>query len=161
MEVVSLRSRRVCRAVPAIVALLVTACAARTVGAPAGTSATSTSPTPQASVSAPRTSPGITADPPQFLCQAAQQPRDTADVYTGALSSGQLAQATACVYPGTVPEATSRALLVTGTKGSAYTLNESASGTSVFVYEGRRGRVTVTTTAEPDGHNWVTGVRQG
>ncbi len=181
MVALSPHFRRLHRAVPAVVlSLLVASCASGTSAALSGSSAppspTRTVPvtsTPSTTVTtvpatspppAPQptsTSPGVPAAPPQFLCQAAEQPRDIADAYTGALSSGQLAQATACVYPGTVPEATSRALLVTGVKGSTYTLDGSASSGSVFVYDGRRGRLTVTVTAEPNGHYWVTSVQRG
>lgn len=163
-----------------LLGLLAAACTSGTStslsGTPAPTSTTTSLPAPTAPVltTSPLTSSaspppppaatgssGVAAPPPQFLCQAAEQPRDTADAYTGALSSGQLAQATACVYPGTVPEATSQALLVTGTRGSAYTLNEAASSGSTFVYDSRRGRTTVTVSLEPDGHHWVTSVQMG
>jgi hypothetical protein len=183
MVVVVPRSCRLYRAVPVVLTVFAAACAPGTSGTMSGKSVppsataaatvrstpstmvttlpAASSPVPKPGGPAASTSTALSAAIPQFLCQAAEQPRDTADAYTGALSSGQLAQATACVYPGTVPEDTSRGLLVTGTKGSAYTLNESASSTSVFVYDGRRGRLTVTVTAEPDGHNWVTGVGRG
>jgi hypothetical protein len=76
----------------------------------------------------------------------------------GAVSAGQVAQAQACVYPGTVSEATTRSLVSRAAQTAVYLPDPAQSTASVFAYKGNGHTVGVTVTTEPDGRFWVTAV---
>ncbi len=95
---------------------------------------------------------------PPYLCDATDVAQNAADAYMGALSAGQLAQAQACVLPGSVPAATTRSLLATVHGTAVYLPRAGVDGPSVFGYQGNGKRVDVTITREPDGRFWVTRV---
>lgn len=101
-------------------------------------------------------SPSISIPP--YLCTDTDIAQNAADAYLGALSAGQLEQASACVLPNTVPAAVTRGLLATSGTTAVYLPRDGADGPSVFGYRGNGKLVDVTVTKEPDGRFWVTRV---
>lgn len=109
--------------------------------------------------STPATStPAATISIPPYLCTGTDVAQNAADAYLGALSAGDLKQASACVLPGTVPAAVTRGLLGTGGGTAVYLPRDGVDGPSVFGYRGSGKLVDVTVTKESDGRFWVTGV---
>lgn len=76
----------------------------------------------------------------------------------GALSAGQLEQALACVYPGSVPTAVTASLLAHQRQAAVYLPVESSSGPT-FTYAGNGTTVLVTVTREADGKTWISSVQ--
>jgi hypothetical protein len=95
---------------------------------------------------------------PPYLCDATDQAQNAADAYMGALSAGNEKQAVACVLPGTVPIAVTRALLATVKGTAVYLPRDGVDGPSVFGYQGNGKSVDVTVTKQRDGRFWVTKV---
>lgn len=123
---------------------------------PVNTSPADTSPAGSATGSPIPASPSISIPP--YLCTGTDIAQNAADAYLGALSAGQLDQATACVLPNTVPAAVTRSLLATSGSTAVYLPRDGADGPSVFGYRGNGKLVDVTVTKEPDGRFWVTKV---
>ncbi|MDQ1742679.1 MAG: hypothetical protein QOE23_1018 [Pseudonocardiales bacterium] len=115
----------------------------------------SSSPTPgTTSASSPSSAISI----PPYLCSGTDIAQNAADAYLGALSAGDLEQASACVLPHTVPAAVTRGLLGSGGRTAAYLPRDGVDGPTVFGYRGNGKLIDVTVTKEPDGRFWVTGV---
>jgi len=119
----------------------------------------SQSQSPPAAGSSPAASkPAGTISIPPYLCTGTDVAQNAADAYMGALSAGDLKQASACVLPGTVPAAVTRGLLGSGGRTAVYLPRDGADGPSVFGYRGNGKLIDVTITKESDGRFWVTGV---
>jgi hypothetical protein len=103
-------------------------------------------------------SPSATISIPPDLCTGTDIAQNAADAYMGALSAGQLNQATACVLPNTVPLTVTRGLLAGAGQAAVYLPRDGVDGPSVFGYRGNGKLVDVTVTKEPDGRFWVTAV---
>jgi hypothetical protein len=123
---------------------------------PAGSSSAGSSSAGDATGSPIPASPSISIPP--YLCTGTDIAQNAADAYLGALSAGQLEQATACVLPNTVPASVTRGLLATSGTTAVYLPRDGADGPSVFGYRGNGKLVDVTVTKEPDGRFWVTRV---
>ncbi|MFL6161378.1 MAG: hypothetical protein ACJ74U_04040 [Jatrophihabitantaceae bacterium] len=93
---------------------------------------------------------------PPYLCDATDQAQNAADAYMGALSAGNEKQAVACVLPGTVPIAVTRALLAKVRDTAVYLPRDGVDGPTVFGYQGNGKSIDVTVTKERDGRFWVT-----
>ncbi len=150
-----------------LLAVALTGCGSshRSAGGPAtGASSTtgaagSSAPSTPAPASSPAASPsGSAVSIPPYLCEATDQAQNAADAYMGALSAGNLKQATACVLPGTVPAAVTRGLLATVKGTAVYLPRTGADGPTVFGYTGNGKSVDVTVTKQRDGRFWVTRV---
>lgn len=102
--------------------------------------------------------PPSTISIPPYLCTGTDIAQNAADAYLGALSAGDLKQASACVLPDTVPAAVTRSLLAGGGGTAAYLPRDGVDGPTVFGYRGNGKLVDVTVTKEPDGRFWVTAV---
>jgi hypothetical protein len=117
---------------------------------------TTASPTTGSSTAASKPSGAISIPP--YLCTGTDVAQNAADAYLGALSAGDLKQASACVLPHTVPAAVTRSLLASGGRAAAYLPRDGADGPTVFGYRGNGKLIDVTVTRESDGRFWVTGV---
>jgi hypothetical protein len=95
---------------------------------------------------------------PATLCSATDVAQNAADAYLGALSAGDLKQATACVLPHTVPSAVTRSLLARAGATAVYLPRNGVDGPTVFGYSGNGKTVDVTVAKQPDGRFWVTKV---
>lgn len=95
---------------------------------------------------------------PPYLCTGTDIAQNAADAFMGALSAGDLKQASACVLPNTVPAAVTRGLLASGGRTAAYLPRDGADGPAVFGYRGNGKLIDVTVTKESDGRFWVTKV---
>ncbi len=127
------------------------------------TSLTTTATSPASESSSPAgsttaSSPSSTISIPPYLCSGTDIAQNAADAYLGALSAGDLKQASACVLPNTVPAAVTRGLLGSGGRTAAYLPRDGVDGPTVFGYRGNGKLIDVTVTKEPDGRFWVTGV---
>ncbi len=114
---------------------------------------------------APASQPSGTGTPsgsavsiPPYLCEATDLAQNAADAYMGALSAGNLKQATACVLPGTVPAAVTRGLLATVKGTAVYLPRDGVDGPTIFGYQGNGKSIDVTVTKQSDGKFWVTKV---
>jgi hypothetical protein len=95
---------------------------------------------------------------PPYLCTGTDVAQNAADAYLGALSAGDLKQATACVLPHTVPAAVTRGLLASGGRAAAYLPRDGVDGPTVFGYRGNGKLIDVTVSKESDGRFWITAV---
>jgi hypothetical protein len=95
---------------------------------------------------------------PAHLCSGMDAAQNAADAYLGALSAGNLAEATACVLPKTVPESLTRSLLAKAGSAVAYLPRDGADGPSVFGYQGSGKLIDVTVGKQSNGQFRVTKV---
>jgi hypothetical protein len=123
---------------------------------PAGSSTISSS--PSTGGSGPSGAPASSISIPPYLCTGTDVAQNAADAFMGALSAGDLKQASACVLPHTVPAAVTRGLLASGGRAAAYLPRDGADGPAVFGYRGEGKLIDVTVTKESDGRFWVTKV---
>lgn len=126
--------------------------------APGSSAAASTSTEVGTTASAPGSVASSISIPPD-LCTGTDTAQDAADAYMGSLSAGQAQQALACVYPETVPSATTLALVAHASGTAVYLPDPAASKGNTFVYNGNGKTIGVTVTKESDGNNWVTDVQ--
>ncbi len=106
----------------------------------------------------PAASPSYSISVPAYLCLGTDVAQNAADAYMGALSAGNLTQATACVLPRTVPATVTRSLLATSGTTAVYLPRDGVDGPSVFGYRGAGKLVDVTVSKSSDGRFWITRV---
>lgn len=130
---------------------------------PPASASTTSAPASTPLTVAPASQPARTGTPtpsavsiPPYLCDATDQAQNAADAYMGALSAGNEKQAVACVLPGTVPIAVTRALLAKVRDTAVYLPRDGVDGPTVFGYQGNGKSIDVTVTKERDGRFWVT-----
>lgn len=170
-----------CRSLPVIVAaalagpVLLAGCTGSSTDAAAGptvaTAATSSS--ASSSIPAPSSSnaikPSVSRTPsktaiasisiPPNLCAATDIAQNTADAYMGALSADNEKEALDCVFPRTVPLATTASLLAKVKNTAVYLPKQGgADGPTNFDYVGNGKTITVTVTRQADHKTWVTKV---
>jgi hypothetical protein len=135
---------------------------------PSSSDSSSTAPPPSSSsISTPSASktpskpptPSDTISIPPNLCAATDIAQNTADAYMGALSAGNEKEALDCVFPRTVPLATTESLLAKVKNTAVYLPKRGgADGPSNFDYVGNGKTITVTVTRQADHKTWVTKV---